>query len=54
MHWRINHEVVPKKEALSCTDCHSPDGVLNFKALGYSGDPAMTGGRFKQLTLGRP
>lgn len=45
MHWRINHGVVPKSQALSCTHCHSPDGVMDFKALGYSGDPALSKGR---------
>ncbi len=46
MYWRLNHEVVPKNNALSCTNCHSPDGVMDFKALGYAGDPAIIGGRF--------
>ena len=45
MHWRLNHEVAPANEALSCLDCHHPDGVMDFKALGYAGDPAVTGGR---------
>ena len=30
------HEVSPKEEALSCTDCHSKGGRLDFAALGYS------------------
>jgi hypothetical protein len=50
MYWRLNHEVVPKKNALSCTDCHSLDGVMDFKALGYKGDPAIVGGRGKNPT----
>ncbi len=45
MYWRLNHEVAPKKDALSCTDCHRPDGVMDFKSLGYKGDPAIVGGR---------
>lgn len=45
MRWRINHEVAPAGEALSCLDCHRPNGVMDFKALGYKGDPAATGGR---------
>jgi len=45
MYWRLNHEVVPKEKALSCTDCHRKDGVINFKSLGYQGDPAVVGGR---------
>jgi hypothetical protein len=48
MYWRINHEVVPKQKALSCTNCHSPDGVMDFEALGYKGDPAITGRRFEK------
>ncbi len=30
-----NH-LVTKSKALTCTDCHTVNGVLNFKALGYS------------------
>lgn len=28
--------LVTKKKALTCEKCHSPNGALNFKALGYS------------------
>ena len=45
MYWRLNHEVAPKEKALSCTDCHRKDGAIDFRALGYEGDPAVTGGR---------
>lgn len=45
MHWRLNHGVAPKEEALSCLDCHRRDGIMDFAALGYKGDPAITGGR---------
>lgn len=48
MHWRLNHGVTPRQEALSCTDCHRSDGVMDFKALGYTGDPAIKGGRAKE------
>ncbi|MDD2391117.1 MAG: hypothetical protein PHP23_15495 [Desulfobacterales bacterium] len=48
MHWRLSHEVVPKEESLSCLDCHSPSGVIDFKHLGYKGDPAEIGGRFNK------
>jgi len=37
----IFHEVVPKEQALSCLDCHSPKGRLDWKALGYEGDPLL-------------
>jgi len=30
----------------SCLDCHGPDGVMDFKALGYKGDPMTSGWRF--------
>jgi octaheme c-type cytochrome (tetrathionate reductase family) len=97
MHWRIEHEVMPKEMALSCVQCHdalkgertcdrchkdSRDvkfkelahkgtdfsylakrgrdvsdlvGVtdyIDFKKLGYPGDPILTGGRFTKLPLG--
>lgn len=31
-----NHLVGPKSKALTCTNCHVPNGVINFAALGYS------------------
>lgn len=39
MYWRINHMVAPKKEALGCLDCHGDNGRIDWKALGYQGDP---------------
>ena len=33
-----NHQVAAKNKALSCTNCHTPNGVLNFKELGYSSE----------------
>lgn len=39
MHWRINHMVAPKEQALSCLDCHGDKGRMNWKELGYKGDP---------------
>ena len=42
----IFHEVVPKAQALKCNDCHGADANrLDWKALGYRGDPQKTGGR---------
>lgn len=41
----IFHEVVPKKEALGCNACHRGGDRLDWKALGYPGDPMKTGGR---------
>lgn len=39
MVWPINHMVAPKDKALKCNDCHSEKGRLDWKALGYKGDP---------------
>ncbi|QSX35547.1 tetrathionate reductase family octaheme c-type cytochrome [Shewanella avicenniae] len=39
MWWRINHMVSPKEQALKCSECHSAEGRLDWKALGYDGDP---------------
>jgi hypothetical protein len=80
MYSSIHHAVVPARQALGCTDCHSPAAVscarchkgaagtvlpahrlaiypevknrLDFKALGYDGDPALVGGRF-YVSIGR-
>lgn len=35
----INHQVGPKDRALKCADCHSDNGRMDWKALGYEGDP---------------
>jgi hypothetical protein len=35
----IFHEVPPAEDALQCLDCHSPDGRMDWQALGYDGDP---------------
>lgn len=39
MYWKVNHMVVPKENALKCTSCHGSKSVLDWKALGYKGDP---------------
>lgn len=36
MLFSLNHQVAPKAQALACGACHAPDGVLDFRALGYS------------------
>jgi hypothetical protein len=43
MYWPLSHMVVPKERALGCTDCHEDGGRLDWRALGYSGDPMRTG-----------
>lgn len=39
MYWRINHMVSPKEKALGCLDCHGDNSRMDWKALGYQGDP---------------
>ncbi len=46
MYWPITHLVAPTQNALQCVDCHSPDGRLDWQALGYPGDPIEWGSRF--------
>ena len=41
MFWKVNHKVVSKAQALKCNDCHSANGRLDWKALGYPGDPRL-------------
>ncbi len=43
VYFQLSHGVT-KKHALRCNDCHTPDGLMDFKALGYSKD------RIKNLT----
>ena len=35
------HEVSPASKALGCLDCHSGGDRIDWKALGYEGDPMM-------------
>jgi octaheme c-type cytochrome (tetrathionate reductase family) len=46
MLWPTTHMVQPKENALQCNECHSPEGRLDWQALGYPGDPMEWGGRF--------
>lgn len=39
MVWSVNHMVAPKAKALKCNDCHGDKGRMDWKALGYKGDP---------------
>jgi hypothetical protein len=34
--------LVTKEKALSCANCHAQNGVLNFRALGYSEEEFRT------------
>ena len=35
----IFHGVQPKEKSLKCADCHGPQGVFNWPALGYKASP---------------
>ena len=45
MYWPLSHMVTPKERALGCADCHGAAGRMDWKALGYAGDPMLVGGR---------
>jgi hypothetical protein len=47
MYWPINHMVQASDEALGCMDCHGTGTRLDWEALGYEGDPMMSGGRLE-------
>lgn len=40
MFWIQNHMVAPKEQALTCVNCHTSGGRLDFLALGYEPDRA--------------
>ncbi len=45
MYGPLSHMVQPAANALQCRDCHGPSGRMDWKALGYPGDPAQWGSR---------
>ncbi len=47
MFWPLTHMVAPIENALQCVDCHSKEGKarMDWRALGYDGDPMLSGGR---------
>lgn len=47
MYWPVTHTVRPAKDALTCDQCHGPEGRMDWEALGYYGDPINWGGRFQ-------
>lgn len=51
MYWPLSHMVQSKEKALQCADCHAERGVLDWRALGYEGDPAFRGGRHRMELL---
>lgn len=36
--YSLNHQVAPRGQTLACATCHRSDGILDFKALGYSAE----------------
>jgi hypothetical protein len=54
MYWPLSHMVQPAEHALQCRDCHSENGRLDWRALGYPGDPAQWGSRDVQPQTGAP
>ncbi len=53
MYWNLSHMVVPASEALQCNDCHGDTGRIDWRALGYYGDPIHWGGREAQGLLAK-
>lgn len=51
MYWPLSHMVAPANQALQCADCHGPAGRMDFRALGYDGDPMQRGARRQQGIL---
>jgi octaheme c-type cytochrome (tetrathionate reductase family) len=45
MYWPLAHMVQSADKALQCRDCHTPQGRMDWSALGYPGDPAGWGSR---------
>ena len=45
MYWPLSHMVQPKEKALQCGECHGPEGIMDFNALGFDGDPMYRGNR---------
>lgn len=49
MYWPLSHMVAPREKALQCVDCHGEGGRMDWKALGFDGDPAFRGSRTPML-----
>ncbi len=43
MYWPLDHMIAPAKSSLKCIDCHAEKSRIDWKALGYPGDPQQTG-----------
>jgi len=53
MHWPSTHMVAPKAQALQCKECHSPDGRMDWEALGFPGDPIKWGKADRNVALSK-
>jgi hypothetical protein len=51
---QLSHGILPKEEALTCADCHAPNGRLDFAALGYSPEKAETLAAISSPEAGQP
>ncbi len=51
MQWPLSHMVSPAHDALKCCDCHGEKSRMDWKALGYEGDPEKIGGRFENQEI---
>jgi len=45
MFWPLSHMVQSGDESLQCRDCHGEDGRMDWRRLGYPGDPIDWGSR---------
>jgi hypothetical protein len=52
MYWALTHMVASTDQTLRCRDCHGDNGIMDWQALGYSGDPAYWGGRPSSTQVG--
>jgi hypothetical protein len=53
MQWPLSHMVSPSHQALQCCNCHGEDSRMDWKALGYEGDPEKFGGRFQNQLINK-
>jgi octaheme c-type cytochrome (tetrathionate reductase family) len=51
MNWPLSHMVSPSDRALQCNQCHGENSRMDWKALGYEGDPDKVGGRFQNQLI---
>ncbi len=52
MFWPQTHMVAPKNRALQCQACHAENGRMDWRALGYDGDPIKQGSQSRKRTPG--